>query len=419
MNQNEKPSPEPIQPPDQQSAAAPRQPSAPEASATAKSRNQTAGIDFAEYIPTGPAPTEDARYRYEELTEANAPAVNALYQEVFREERSAAHYRWKFLDDQHRPGLATVGVEKATGRVVGVNNGRPRRFRVAGHDFEFLQVCETATAPDARSLSLFRKVTFGVALQARDRGVRFAYGGRTSEAAARLGAKVFRYRTLFELPTWERRLRLRAAFQRRFGRFWGRLFAAVGDRFRRVAPAAEEQGWEFERVVGFGPEFDRLWGRLRDRYRVAAVRDARALDYRYTQCPVGEHRVWLARSGGEAAGFVVVRLWQRDGVRLATALDWLAGRDERLLRALFSRACRDAADCGADFFHVAALPDSPAGRALAGLPGCRVSRREPLDRVVCCMLPFCGEPGEDEATLLEAYDPEAWHYTQGDSDFHD
>ncbi len=364
-------------------------------------------------------PVDDEVHRFEPLGEQNAAAINALFQEVFAVHRSLEHHRWKFLDNPDGQGIASVAIERATDRAVAVNTGRPRRFWVEGEERVFIQVCETATAPDTRSLRLYRLVTGGVAWQGHAAGIPVAYGGQTNEIAAQLGKRLFGYRQLFEIPTWERRLRVRLGLERVLGSP-GRLLAAGIDRLRRLSPCPEEAAFTFERVEGFDAGFDELWLRNRDRFRVACVRDAVALNYRYRDCPVGRHRIWLARREGRLVGYVVVRLWNRAGVELATVLDLLVDLDQAgLERALYSRASRDAEAQGSDFFHVAALPGSPAAEALAGLPGCRLGSREALDRVVCCLLPLDDPEDPAHDGLRSVFDPSSWYYTQGDADFHD
>lgn len=418
MSQNSHPSPESSQDPERHAAAAERQPGRPDARAEAKSRNQAEPIDLSEYIPSVSRAEDTAELRFEPLTESNAAAVNDLFQGVFGVERPLEHHRWKFFGNPEGPGIACVAIERSSGSVVGVNAGLNWRFWTAGREVRFLQTCETAIAPRFRGLRLYRQITGDLAWQAVDRGMVLAYGGRINPAALRLGERYFSFRQLFELATWERRLSLRLALGNRIGRSGALTARAIG-LIRRPKPAPEEDRYQFKRVDTFDSTFDQLWERYRDGYAVIRVRDAAALNHRYRDCPVGEHRVWLALLNGEARGYVVTRLWEHGGARLATVLDWLDGGDPELLMGLYSRALRDAAMSGCDFFRVAPVPGSSAHTAVSALAGFVPSTREPVDRVVTCLLPLDDPRAPEHAFLVPTLDPSAWHYTQGDSDFHD
>jgi len=352
------------------------------------------------------------------LREDNATAVNDLFQRVFGVSRTLEHHRWKFFDYADGEGFAAVATHKPSGKVVAAMGGRPRRIWIDGREVLFMQTCEMATDEDWRSIGLYRKIVSKLVREAYDRQLRMAFGGQINKAAWVLGKRLFCYRSLAKLRTWERRLSLRPAARARLG-VAGRLMASVADRLRPPRAAAAERDYRFERRQRFGPETDLLWLRLRDRYGVACVRDAKALNHRFADCPMGEHRIWLARQGDELAGYIVTRLWERDGTRLGTVLDYLDGGDPRLAEALFSRALRDAARRGADFFHVAPLPGSSGEAGARALAGCRVSEREPVDRAVICLLIQDDPHDPENLFLLDAFDSAHWHYTQGDSDFHD
>ena len=57
----------------------------------------------------------------------------------------------------------------------------------------------------------------------------------------------------------------------------------------------------------FGPEIDELWERTRGDYPVIFPRDAQFLNWRFVDCPEPNYRCFVARRGGRAVGYVVLR----------------------------------------------------------------------------------------------------------------
>ena len=60
-------------------------------------------------------------------------------------------------------------------------------------------------------------------------------------------------------------------------------------------------------VDRFGPEIDELWERTRGDYPVIFPRDAQFLNWRFVDCPEPRYRRFVARRGGRAVGYVVLR----------------------------------------------------------------------------------------------------------------
>ena len=370
------------------------------------------------YIAAIEWPEEDEEYRYEAISEQNAQAVNDFFQVAFPVQRDLAGFRWKFLEPPEGPALGMVAIEKATGRVVASAAGRPRRLWIGGREERVVQVFETATAPDRHLLKLFRGVVGGFSMMAVEQGLPLAFGGKIGRRALAVGKRVYGFQVYLQLRTWELRLSLRQAMRHRLGPASSPL-SWRADRLRPARRPKERDGYQMEAAAAFDAEVDELWLRLRERYPVACVRESEALNHRYRDCPVGEHRVWLARREGQLVGYLVYRVWERDGVRLATVLDYLDGRQAPVTRALVSQAAEDAAARGCDFLHLACAEGGPADQVLEAMPGFRVSDREELDTVAGNLFPLEDPQDPELAHWALAFEPSNWHYAQGDSDFGD
>ena len=356
--------------------------------------------------------------RIERLERRHAEGVNALFNRVFQKKRALDHYLWKFWENPYGPPLGIVAVSERDNRIVASNAGIAKWAWVVGAPGGALEVCETAAEEGYRSgMSLYRNLLHALVWQAQEAGLLFAYGGQSTDTAIALGKRLFHYQELFDLSTYECRLSWVPALRSRLGPLGGGLGSLL-DRTQRL-DTSREQGFRLEPRHRFSEEFDALWERCRDRHAVSLARDSAVLRWRYAECPVGEHSCWLASRENRAEGYLVWRRWTRDGVVIGTVLDLFPGDDAALASALISRAMRDARERGCSFFHFAVRSDSVAAAALRDLGGFRISSREPLDHVIgTAMNPRTDEPHffVQQRTMLDVAN---WHYTQGDSDFHD
>jgi len=362
-------------------------------------------------------------YAWKRATREDAPAVNALFNKVFDQQRPLDDYLWKAWGSPAGEPASVFAYEEDTGRVVSTMTGIRREVRVDGRDVTGFLLCETCTDPDARGGGrLYKGVVTGYGICAQDEeGSAFAYGGQSTDEAITVGARWFGYVNIFTLQPLELRLSLRPALQRRLGPI-GRLLAAPLDAVIARRWRKRTYGYVLRESQAFGPEFDRMWERHRDGYRAVVRRDAAALQWRYADCPKWRHRTLVAWRDGEPCGYAIWREWDVDGLQVATVLDLWDGADVDLAEALFDEVRRRARVAGCSHLRFAAKPDSVEEQALRRLECFRVTTYERPDRVLCG--PNSGAdygflPPDAVDVLRTVLDPDAWYYTQGDCDYRD
>lgn len=81
----------------------------------------------------------------------------------------------------------------------------------------------------------------------------------------------------------------------------------LSPRDRRRAPRAHATATEIDEVTDFGSDVDELWQRTRRDYPVMVPRDSRFLNWRFVDCPEPTYSRFVARRGGRAVGYVVLR----------------------------------------------------------------------------------------------------------------
>lgn len=287
--------------------------------------------------PRTHADRESPAFTVRPATAHDAPALAALWSEVFGRPLTAARWRWK-LHSQPAPA-PTSWLAEAEGRVVGHYAGTPMRYRLDGAERCVLHGCDALTAPS------FRR-----------RGVLTAVHGRANEAWAAAGIP---FQTGLHYNGWGSRREFlgwvplfRLVWLRLALRPFRRAHLAPADAFWRCAL----DGWmargaapvTVSEVTSAGSAFDDLWQRASLGYDLLAVRDRAWVGWRFLAAPDDDYQVRLAEAAGEPVGYVATRL-----TATPRPVGWLADLfaapgDVAVRRALLRRAAADLHAAGAE-----------------------------------------------------------------------
>jgi len=223
--------------------------------------------------------------------------ILTLFNEVFGEDdktyraRGLAHWKWEFLENPAGTQVV-LGIED-TGRVIAQYACLPARVILDGEDVCCGQGIDSVVHKDYRR-GLKREGAFlKTARYYFDHyGVpevnAFGYGF-PNKKAYRLGVKLLDYKPI-------------AAPVQTLAR---NLFNFKTD--DEVEVGADQVG-AISEVSSFGAEADALWDRHKDGFSMAIRRDARYLNWRYTDCPSFDYRTFvLTNPDGSWRGAVVTR----------------------------------------------------------------------------------------------------------------
>lgn len=280
--------------------------------------------------PTGGREPPARPFSVRDYREGDEHGILALFNRVFATgnpdfvPRPLRHWRWAFPGNPE--GHATM-VAESDGAIVGTFTALPGRFRFDDGVFRLGQAVDTVIAPEFRgslrkngvylTLSYAWYERFG-----RRDAIRMLYGFPNPQAF-RVGTKFGGYEPV-RCPVLESELPLAAAAR------W------------------PEGDIEVEEVERFGAELDRFDAALAPAMGIAAVRDARAWNWRYAACPTTRYRLLRAHGPrGELRGFLVHGLsWHGFRKEIVPIVDFvIAPGDLAAWRALL----RDAARAGAAF----------------------------------------------------------------------
>ncbi len=381
-------------------------------------------MDLEEYIPVFHWPKDTSRFSFVRAERTDSAYLNDLYNRVFQQQRPLTHFEWKYWANPAGPPYGVIAKDRADGRALAAAFGQRRRAWIRGRAVPANLMCEISSDPSARGGGVaFKGVMHAIGIGLNDEaGVLWSYGGQSSDEAIAVGSRWLGFREAFTLTIWEMRLSLEPALRARLGGA-GAAVARLADPIFRATWRDASQNYDCVELQDFGPEFDALWERYRDRYALAFFRDAATLKWRWKDNPVPGHRILLARkaASGEPVGWIIWREWKSASHQIATVLDLWAGGEEAVIAALVDAARRRAAAAGCRFLRYGVKDGSPEMRALQKLGHGRASPHDRPDRVIVTPMPgsLHDETEEEFAVLRVVVHGENWYYAQGDSDFYD
>lgn len=268
--------------------------------------------------------------------------------------------------------------------------------------------------PNHRDKSLFIKVGRVANKEMGETGIGVSLGlpnKRSFPGATRF----LKYELVCQVPVlvlpvrWSALLR-RAGIPSWASRMLGPL-AAMGHRLIRL-PVAKAKGVVFREVSKFPETIDNFWQRASAKHMIISVRDGKYLAWRYCDCPTRSYRILVAERDGELAGYLVHRVFVKDGLKMGAIVDVLVDPgSQRVLNELLRRGIAELRAQGVDAVMTLMQGDDFYYSALRRCGFVRIPERfNPRTfNLVCRVL----EPGIPKSDFNL---PENWFITLGDFD---
>lgn len=329
-------------------------------------------------------------------------AMSARGSEQRLRDKSAAYYRWMYTENPAGP--AFVHSAHRDGSIISSFAIAPKVLQIDGRPVTFGKTMDMFTHPDYQGLGLIKRCTDAVFAEARAAGVAGWYVTPSVNSYPIFTGK-WGYREDFAVVYRSRVLDLGAVAGAVLGPGWaGRAVGAAVNAGRRLLPrrrVALPSAWRVRTVDEFGPEADRLWERVRAGYRVALVRDATYLNWRYVRNP-DDYTLFEFANGDELVGILVLTTTVRRGVTVGEIVDFVCDGDGAEVLAVM---VRDAVERfraqGCAMVEAWSIRGTRTDRKLKGA-GLWFARTE---------VKFLISPDFPDPVV---YDPEAWFLTQGD-----
>jgi SAM-dependent methyltransferase len=227
--------------------------------------------------------------------EGDEHKILPMFNEVFRTNRSMAHWYWKFRDNPYGSHRISVGVSDDDG-IVSQYAGYPVPFcsTIEGGTspkcFMTLQAGDTFTSPKVRRIGLGKtgllaRTTFYYYAKFLEGFVPFAYGFNTAKIK-KLGERYLGYSFGDPVLFWVKNLSQGPI--KGPGSF-SRIFS----------------GFAVEKIQSVDEEWDDLFHRVCPAYAFLVKRDAAYVKWRYLDCPDKDYNVFTIRKRGTLVGWSV------------------------------------------------------------------------------------------------------------------
>lgn len=234
--------------------------------------------------------------------EGDEHEILALFNEVFKTDRSLDHWYWKFRDNPYGSHKICVGIS-GEGEIVSQYAGYPVPFCSTIEDdttpeyFLTVHIGDTFTLPKVRRIGLGKtgliaRTTSHYVAKFLEGFVPFGFGFNTA-TVKKLGERYLGYRFGDPVVLWRKDLST-GPFKR------PRLFARIFS------------GFKVEEVLSVDDEWDDFFGRVCPAYEFLVKRDATYLKWRYLDCPDKNYRIFAVRKKGALVGWSVFTLENRN-----------------------------------------------------------------------------------------------------------
>jgi hypothetical protein len=352
------------------------------------------------------------RWEVRKYRPGDEAGINDLYERVFGTRRSLEEWRWKFLQGPlEKPSLIYLAHDG--NRIVGQYAVLFSRFLFGGREVRAAQPVDNMIDPACRQglgrsrmeQTLYREIGNDPLQEVTALG----YGFPNREHY-RVGKKLLEYRDLGPVHVRLRSLTVTRHLRRVLGhgrtvRALGRAHAGLHRRRLRFRAQRLPTGIGVRRLPAFDDRFDRLWARASPPFGALAVRDRRALQWRYGSRPSTEYTILALEKGRDLLGYAV--LARRQGaVKFGRLADILCLPGPDLVESLLLHALEDLLEEGCDMAECWSPENGPY--------------EELLRRYFPRRLP------EPVRAVTRVYDPtldpslgsdlSRWHLTLGDAD---
>lgn len=175
----------------------------------------------------------------------------------------------------------------------------------------------------------------------------------------------------------------------------------------RIAPPTLADDEEIALVDRFGIEFDDLWDRAKDGYRMTLARDADYLNWRFRDFPLYRYNIMALRRGKTVLGYVVTRLEEKDKRLNGLIVDVFTEHEDHRSYGLLLRAAMRLLDKQGADQAILQLPET-------AWPVKQLKKRGFLFDKPMALLQLHAQDADTNANMPELH--KHWYFTRADSD---
>jgi len=229
--------------------------------------------------------------------------------------------------------LIELAVDPDNGMLAGQYVVQPQRFRCFGHETPCVLSFNTLTREAYRGQKIFIKLAERTYGRAAGEGYAFVYGCPNQNSYPGFMKKLA-FKDMHHFPLYARPLNLNHMVKER--KMSG-VLAAIATPFQVFFPnkGADSVGIELltEKNVNL---MDAFWDKIKDKYPIMGVRDAKYIQYRYINVPRRVYYPYVAIENGQIVAFAVGRIREVAGFETGMIADFLfvPGHEEQAKKVI-------------------------------------------------------------------------------------
>jgi predicted N-acetyltransferase YhbS len=249
---------------------------------------------------------DDHKAAIRPLEKRDFPGMIDIFKIVFDVKIDESYLEWKYFKNPYGEHIMYVAHDGE--RVVGETGAFPVKFKCGKESFMACQGCDIAVLPDYKKRGTFLKLFKLMIEGSTERGLTFMYGF-TVPTTSKISSKLFKFRPACSVKRWVLILNPAPYLSKKLKiPLLVRLVGPLGRRFGKLRLRKHYQptGDKIVEIHRFDERFDRFWEERKGDYEIMVVRDSTYLNWRYTDNPMKQYKVFSYIADGHVKGFIVL-----------------------------------------------------------------------------------------------------------------
>lgn len=278
----------------------------------------------------------------------DADQCNALYNLVFKQNRSMQQWRWLY-EDRPRGGHNTFVAELGD-EIIGQYSTVLTKYKLGEKEVMASDHIDAVMKSEYRGTGLYSKMG-----NMQHESFEHELGmGFPTPLYYRFGSKTLGYEGVGKVPRWLKILRSDLIMEsliptQTLGKLAGILSKPATRLLFRSKERVNLDRFRFQKVEAFDQRVDALWERVKGDRPIMAVRDSAFLNWRFQKSPFHKFDLFLLLKDREALGYVVCMVEAMKKGRRGFLADLLVVRDPDVEKMALSHAIEYFRKSGADY----------------------------------------------------------------------
>ncbi len=320
-------------------------------------------------------------------------------------------FRWKHtVVSVKGPWILAAGQKKAP---VGHYPSLALRTWFFGREVMSAHSCDTAVAASEQGKGLLGRLARRQYDRLRDKKFAFAWAFPNARIFP-IRTKSLAWKEVASFPFLLRPLDAAAVLTGAVGEGVGSALGPLATAILQVvaSPKMPQSALTLAPAERFGAAADRIWDEAKERFKIAVVRDAEALNRRYVDAPGADYRRYHVELGGEVVGIAVARLMPKRGLLTFAICELLLPESHLSLAGdVVASLLQIARDNGAQAAGALCFSHWPEYRAFTAHGFVPVPTRLHPEPTYFTVYPLV--PGEE---MRAVFDAKNWYLSWGDQD---